>query len=194
MILTIVNEIGDILLNIFNLLNNSFLGGLLVGILLARYGFYLYKKQKKVDLQCDDRKNIVNLASILFTHMELSLKDYNNQFNIYNGKNILLEAILKKINGLFNNYNDKILSKFNTHIERIEESSIDLIAQLKIQGNYEKEIKILLEEMPSLKTYLLSAPIFKDSNKKEIQEFKEKIEKVSLKIKQTLQNLIKSNS
>ena len=176
------------------LLNNTFLGTLLAGSLLALFGLFLYRRQKEIDIGYEDRKKIRELASVLFANIDIAVKEFRGQLNIYDGQNPQLKIISDAVNAKFGSAlrtdSDR---RFNEHVKEIEKALNNLVAQLKIYEGDKSEIAIglLTEKTAMLNMYLLGFSVLSDLGQKEVTELKNGFEQTVSAIYTTLQDLIK---
>lgn len=176
------------------LLNNTFLGTLLAGSLLALFGLFLYRRQKEIDIRYEDRKKIRELASLLFANIDIAVKEFRGQLNVYDGKNPQLKLISDAVNAKFSNAlrtdSDR---RFNEHVGAIEKALNNLVAQLKIyegDKNY-TTTGLLTEKTSMLNVYLLGFSVLGNLEQKEVLELKNGFEETVSAINNTLQDLIK---
>lgn len=182
---------------ILKLIDNTFIGTLLAGMLIALFGLYLYRQQKKIDIQYDDRKKIREFAALLFANIGIASNNFRGQLNLYGGDNQQLEVIGRGINAKFkNNFCDEMQKRFIQHNNEIEKSLNNLTSQLKLsKGNdYSESIKIISEKIPTLCFYMLSNLILEKLSKEDIKNTKNSFEENLKIINEALQNLIAKNS
>lgn len=180
-----------ILLYYIKILDNTFVGTLLAGGLLALFGLFLYRRQKQIDVNYDEFRKIRDLASVLFVCLETANSDYSALLNIINKNSSPQIAALKdRIIQLGGNPFDGYDKLFNSHISEINRASKSLIAQLNF---YEyKGIEILNENIPKLNFYLSVIPIFINSKSFDtISNFKENFENYRTLIENKLKEIIK---
>jgi len=176
------------------LLNNTFLGTLLAGCLLALFGLWLYRRQKEIDIKYEDRKKIRELASLLFANIDVAVKEFRGQLNIYDGKNPQLKLISDAVNTKFSNAlradSDR---RFNEHVLVIEKTQNNLVAQLKIceGAKNDNAIGLLTEKTAMLNVYLLGFSVLGNLEQKEVLELKSGFEDTVTAINVELQTLIK---
>lgn len=176
------------------LLNNTFLGTLLAGGLLALFGLWLYRRQKEIDIGYEDRKKIRELASLLFANIDIAVKEFRGQLNIYDGKNPQLKIISDAVNAKFSNAlhadSDR---RLNEHVKTIEKALNNLVAQLKIFEGDKSETTtgLLTEKTAMLNMYLLGFSVLGNLEQKEVAELKNGFEQTVSVIYATLQDLIK---
>lgn len=178
---------------ILSILNNTFIGTLFAGVILALFGLFLYRHQKQIDIKCENLKIIRESASLLFANIEIASKNYEGQLNIYDGKNpqikLISDALNKKYENHFQNEFDKQFNVFSTKITALSD---DLIAKLKIHSpEYDSEIKGITEKIPAIILYLSGWMVLKKSTNEEVADFRKGFTEASGGIKETLQKLIK---
>jgi len=178
---------------ILTILNNTFIGTLLAGVVLALFGLFLYRRQKQIDIKYEDLKIIRESASLLFANIEIASKNYEGQLNIYDGKNpqikLLSDAINKKFENHFQNEYDKQLNTLSTKITSLSD---DLVAKLKIHSpEYDSEIKIITDKILTIIIFLAGSMVLRKSTNDEVAEFRIGFTETSGAIKEVLQKLIK---
>jgi hypothetical protein len=98
---------------ILKILDNTFFGTVIAGIILAQFGLRLYRSQKKTDLQYEDLRKTRELASLFLANLEISFKKYHEQLGVFNGKNPQLTKISDHLNRSFDDYFRKKLLKIS---------------------------------------------------------------------------------
>ena len=159
-------------IEILKILNNTFIGTLLAGILIALFGIFLYRQQKKIDLQYEEYRKIKELSALLFSNIEIASKDFNGQIAIYNGKNRELEIIGRNVNLKTNNqFRNEMQLKFLRYSNEMEIHLNNLISVLKLhkKDNYNKAIKILAEKVPVISFYLMANFTLAELDKKKLK-------------------------
>ncbi len=177
--------------NLICLLDNTFLGTVLAGLLLARYGLYLYKKQKDIDIKYEEIQLIKKQASLLFSKIEIVSNSYQGQINIYNGKNNL--DFIKVLNYKNDDYfHDTLVKEIVETSNKISDHSNELLANLKIHSpKYDSEIDTISLNISKLIVYLNTVSVLRNFNEKDIFEIEGDYKKVIQTIKDTLQRIIK---
>lgn len=157
-------------------LDNTFVGTLLAGTILALFGLWLYRKQKVLDMDYEDIRKVREAASLLFAHLEIANKNYEAQLNIHSGKNSQLQNIYDHINNKFGNYlNNDFNKQFNSMTTKITTLSDDLVAKLKIYKavHNSDDLQIIIDKIPVLNMYLLGTAVFHLSNLEQIEQYRE---------------------
>lgn len=177
---------------LLKILDNTFIGTLLAGALLAMFGFCLYSKQKEIDVEYEELRKIRELASSLYVHIETASKKYEAQLNVHNGTNSQLTNFFNLMNNKFNgHFTNESSKEFNEISITITKATDNLIAQLKIAGNYEEIIKVLSEKIPMMNMFFLGSSTLHLSNKNHIEELRNLFNEMLQPVQQSLQNLIK---
>ena len=177
---------------ILKLLDNTFIGTLLAGSILAWFGFYLYRKQKEVDIEYEELRKIRELASSLFANIEMTSGKYRGQLNVRDGKNSILERVFNLMNKKFDNHFSEVAAKeFNDLSIIITKATDNLIAQLKISSGYDKEIGFLTEKIPSLNMCFLGISALHLYSPKDINDLRAFFEELQKPIQDMLQDIIK---
>ncbi|KKS35070.1 MAG: hypothetical protein UU95_C0005G0033 [Parcubacteria group bacterium GW2011_GWC2_42_12] len=162
--------ISHIFYELLKLLNNTFIGTLFAGFLLALLGLRLYRRQKYLDADFSKREKIRELAIILLTHINISVKDYQAQLNIYNGIIPEAKVLLDKINTMSPDYlvnQNKI--RFNQYVNDINNSFNKLSTYLILNSEYKKDLDLIEAKIPSFNLYLSTEEVLAKLNKQEIQ-------------------------
>lgn len=176
------------------LLNNTFVGTLLAGGILALLGLCLYRWQKRIDIQYEDLKKIRELASLSFASIDIAAKDFRGQLNIYDDKYPQLKLVNDAVNARFGDLIREAFDKrFNQHVIEIEKALSNLVAQLKIYGDEKSDGKasLLTEKIAMLNMYLLGFSVLGNLKKEEIAELKNNFEETVSIIYATLHDLIR---
>lgn len=177
---------------LITLLDNTFIGTLFAGVTLALLGLVIYRYQKQLDIQYEDRRKIREMAALLLANIEISFKKYEAQLGMHDGKNPLLNNLNTLLNEKFSNYfKNKYIEEFNNIISKLNETNDTLIAHLKIRGNYDSEITILTEKIPAYSMFLASVSILQNSSHEDIESYRTGILEASSTLRNTLQKMIK---
>jgi hypothetical protein len=174
---------------LLNILDNTFIGTTLAGVILAYVGVGLYRKQKDIDSRYEDAKLIKDKASLLFADLDIAAKNYAGHINIFNGKNPGLRNLYDQLTA--RGAKPDIVMDMNKLSAKVTEDSDNLFVQLKIQGGYESEIESMSKEIPAINLCLAGTMVFPRLTPSDITE-QDKLfsEKISL-IKGILQRLMK---
>jgi len=172
-------------------MDNTFFGTLFAGIILAFIGFSLYRKQKSVDMECEDRRKIRDLASLLLANIEIAFKKYEQQIDIYLEKGDrlnYLNAIKKKLEDAGEDP-DKAIKELCL---KVRDDADSLIALLEIDGNYDKNIVKITENIATFSFLVESISIIHSLEEKELKETKQKVCDVLGLLRSTLKEVIKN--
>lgn len=179
--------------NLLKLLNNTFIGTLLAGGLLATFGLFLYRRQKEIDIGYEERKKIKDLSCQLFANIDIATKEFRGQLGIYNAKNPQLKLLTETLNSKFNNYFYKDLEqRFNQHVREIDRSLNSLVVQLKIleKSSYKNIIEMLIEKIAMLNMYFLATSVLSRFSTSELNDSEKNFEEKLILVNSALQNLI----
>lgn len=176
---------------LLKILDNTFIGTVLAGVLLACFGLYLYRRQKSIDYEYEDLRQLKEVASVLFGNVVTAAKNYEAQLNLHDGKNPQLKWLSNILNEKSGNHFQKEFDKdFNSMISKITLTTDNLIAKLKVNHKYEAEIKILLEKIPTLNFYLLGASVLHLSKPEQIEEYRKGFNEILKSIESILREII----
>ncbi len=177
--------------NLLQILNNTFLGTLFAGILLALFGFYLYRKQKETDLEFDDLRKRKDAASVLFYKVQVAIKKYEAQLNIHNGKYPPIKNLYEKANDKFNNYfKDETDKDLNALVTAINVALDNLISLLKIDNEFTEEVEKISLNTPNLNLMLLGVSVMYLSQPKDVEELDKLFHQTAGSITAALQKII----
>ena len=177
---------------IWCILDNTFIGTLSAGLILAGVGLFLYRWQKKIDADYEDKKKIKEVSSLLFINIETAIKYYEGHLNAWNDpKNQWLKNTFNALNQqLGNAVQDKFDRDYLLLSEKISSLSEDLIIRLKIfdEKKYKECINALTEKIPVLNIHLSAGiAVLEKLTEQNINEIK----KASRGIKDALEKIIK---
>jgi hypothetical protein len=180
--------------HLLKILDNTFVGTLLAGAILAWFGFSLYRKQKEVDIEYEELRKIRELASNLYVIVETASKKYEGQLNIHSGINSQLTNFFNLINNKFDSHFTNESSKeFNEISVVITKATDNLVAQLKIAGNYDEVIKVLIEKMPMINMCFIGSATLHLSKPDHIEDLRKLFNEMLLPVQESLQKLIKKS-
>lgn len=141
---------------IANTANNTFIGTLFAGGIIAFLGLKIYRQQKELDIAYSKRKRIQELATLLLTHVNVAVKDYLGQISVHNGANPPAKLIYNKMISISPNFISKeTSSRFQSYITNITQAFNDFSTPFALDKNNESKVKILAENVPQL-NFLLS--------------------------------------
>lgn len=183
-------KLSDYLIRV---LNNTFLGTLLAGGILALFGLFLYRRQKEIDIGYEECKKIKDLSCQLFANIDIAAKEFRGQIGIYNGKNPQIKLLSETLNSKFNNYFNKDLEqRFNQYVREIERSLNSLVVQLKVQGksSYKNILGVLIEKIAMLNMYFLATSALSRFSVSELNDSEKNFEEKLILVNSALQNLI----
>jgi hypothetical protein len=173
---------------IFNLLDNTFLGTLFAGSLLAHIGLYLYRNQKELDASYERKRRLEEAGAKLFSHIEIANKFYSGQLNANDNNQPQMKALNKLLNDKHGNYFEtEAIDKANAFFKNVEQALNDFVAYLKVEGvKTDSDIEKLTSDVTTFGFYLLSTMTLSKSSQKEIDEYRknstELYENIKLKI------------
>lgn len=172
-------------------LNNTFIGTLFAGSLLAFFGLYLYHRQKNLDSQYARRQKIQELSMTLLTHINVSVKDYKGQINVYNGTNPVAKALLDKINSLSPEYFTKQnIDRFNQFAADINDSFNKLSTYLTLSAEYKDDLDLIAQKIPTLTFYFSAISALSSLGKGNLDDIEVNISKEHESIRLVLEKII----
>jgi hypothetical protein len=177
----------------FEIMDNTFLGTLCAGILLALFGFHLYRKQKVVDIKYEDLRRVRDAASLLLASIEIAFKKYEEQLNIYTNKDgqlYLIKEIKSKLKDLGQFPDDEIMKDFQKMTYEISNNTDSLIALLQIKGNYNKDIEKIIKNVATFNFFVGSAHILHLFDAKILEEHRKRVSESLKIIRITLKEII----
>lgn len=193
--------------DLFQKLDNTFLGTFSAGLLLACFALYLYRRHKQIDTEVEDQRKNRELATSLLSYVEIMDRLYENEVNLYT--NIYqddehLKKLIEILSFLYKNTgNGDSLDKHTKkspnivwNLSRILKISNELSFRLKAEnrGNNNNQTVALIIEIPFIIHHsLLSMIIFPTVDKKTIKVYKKEFDKHSRIIKIALQEIIQLN-
>ena len=173
------------------LLDNTFVGTLAAGIVLALFGLYLYRSQKRTDIEFEEIRKKREFASLLFSKIQIAIKNYEAQLNIHNGKNAFVSNLYNLLNQKFDNHFKKDFDRnFNTQADEITVATDNLIAALKIDEKFTKEIEQISKSIPTLNLMLLGVSAMHLSKSEDINELDKLFHETSASIIGALQTIL----
>ena len=179
------------LLKILCLLDNTFLGTLLAGTLLAFLGLFLYQKQKNLDSTYQKKQTIRELATKLLMYINTSVKDYADQIKIHNGENSVVKVLFDHINSISPGYiNQQNIDKFNHFVKNINNSFNELSVHLTLEKNLQKYLTPMTQAISTLNFYLSTASTLPKLAVKDLGEIQKSILGSHETLKQILENVI----
>lgn len=179
------------MLYILKLLDNTFIGTLCAGALLALFGLYLYRIQKRTDLEFENVKNRRALASSLYAKVDLAEKHYGAQIKIYDGTVPTVQKLSEMLNASTQGYFKKEFDKeFEAMTREITKAADDLVADLKISGGYKTQIEVIGEKVPLLNFFLLGVSVMNMSSKEDLEGVRGGFNDAIGPLKASLQNII----
>lgn len=181
---------------IFEIMDNTFLGTLFAGIILAFIGFSLYRKQKSVDIKYEDLRKIREAAASLLANIEIISRKYEQQLDLYtNTENQLkiVNALKNKLTELGEDYDEKIFAEFNEMSFEVDDNMDFLIALMQIDGNYEDDTKSIIKEVAFLNLITRGVRAIPNLSAKESEEYRENLKKTTKNLRIILQRIIKKD-
>lgn len=137
--------------------DNTFFGTLLAGLIIAYSGIWLYRKQKKVDVETLRKEKLHDLAVNLLTQINVAVQDYLGQIGVHDGSNPKAKFIFIRMEELSPGSASRDTSaRFNKYIANITQALNDLSTPLALNTGNENKVKTLAEAVPSL-NFLFSA-------------------------------------
>lgn len=176
---------------LLQLLDNTFIGTLFAGLLLASFGLYLYHEQKKVDLEYEEKKKIKESATELLTLIHVSVKDYKDQIKVHNGGNPIAKIILNKIIAMSPDHIAKqTQSRFDKYISDINQIHNNLSTRMSLNPFYKNSVLVLSEEKINVSTYLSYIGFLPQLDIETLKIAETEISKHANALEMTLENII----
>ena len=133
---------------ILNFLNNTFVGTLFAGVLITILGFWLYSRQKQIDIVFDDLRKLRDNAASLYAAIESASNKIEGLFNLYDGKNPQLTEPLRKLSvGFEDILVEKMASELESFSKEISSLSENIIIKIKIKNSSNIEIKKITDNV-----------------------------------------------
>lgn len=176
---------------LLKILNNTFVGTFFAGTLLALLGFFLYGRQKRIDLVYEEIRKDRQIAASLYASIETASKKMEGLFNIYDGKNPHLVKPLQKLglefeNLLVNKMSDE-LSVSNKEIATISEN---LITNMKIRNLQNLNLKTITDNVSIINFYLFNPSTLQKLTKEEVEEWRNGLGKATSSIESELKKIL----
>lgn len=178
---------------IFEIMDNTFLGTLFAGIILAIFGFSKYRKQKNIDIEYEDLRKIREAASLLLANTEIAFKKYEEELNIYTNKDgqiYLIKEIKTKLKDLGKFPDDEIMKEFQKMTFEITNNTDNLVALLQIEENYDEDIKKIVKNVSTFVFFVGSAHIIHLFDAEILEEHRKKVNEALKIIRTTLKGII----
>lgn len=174
-----------------NSFNNTFVGTLSAGILIAWFGFSQYSKQKELDIKFNDLQKIRDSASSLFTSMEVASKVLQGEINVHNGKNPQLKYMadnILKTGG--SELRERMQRDLDGALDRLNRDVDSLIPQLKISKKYDEEMKNIMDKINMFKIFVAGTGTLHLSKPTDVNEYEKEFNAVKESIQISLTNII----
>lgn len=169
----------------------TFLGTILAGVLVANYGFYLYGKEKMLDLKYDDIRHLRQLASSLFVVIVNAEKEYQGYANIYSEEYSWLGSLMSQIDREIDpNFHSRLIGELSDFATEINTLNNKLVAHFKMVKNHEEYVEILTNNVSALSIYLNSAIVLERSSVNNRKEYIEGFNGSIKPIKGVLQKIM----
>ncbi len=137
--------------------DNTFVGTLFAGLIIAYSGVWLYRKQKKIDIETLRNEKVHDLAVSLLTLINVAMQDYLGQISLHDGSNLDAKLIYSTMEEYSPGWVTKDTShRFNQHISNISQALNGLSTPLALSTQNEDIVKTLAEVVASL-NFLFSA-------------------------------------
>jgi len=154
------------------ILNNTFIGTLLAGLVLTFLGFRLYERQKQIDIKFEDLRKLRDTAAALFAGINSVTTEIGGLFNMYDQQTPILTEILKRTGGVVEDgLNQKIGEELDRASKEITKLWRDLGSQLVIKNEFDVKIDVIGQNMTMLHMYMSGASI--TVHKLKVEEVKE---------------------
>lgn len=172
--------------------NNTFIGTLFAGVIIAYLGLRIYHKQKLLDLDYLKKNKIQELATILLTRINVAVKDYLGQASVHNGSNQVAKVVFNKMESLSPGFASRDTSnRFNNYVSQITEAFNNLSTPLALEIGNESRVKSLAETVPLLTFVLNTTATLPNLPLNTINELVDQVTDYCEKIRTTLEAIIK---
>ena len=179
-------------INLLKILNNTFIGTLLAGVLIGCFGLWIYQRQKTLDVVFSKREKLHELVVSLHMHVNVAVRDFKGQVSVYDGTNLHAKALLDKMNSLSPGYQSSENSKiFVGYISNINKTFNELIAFLELNVKYKSETDCLIEQIPSLNLLLSFSGFLEKLSTANLKEVLVNISTIHDKIESSLKSIIR---
>jgi hypothetical protein len=187
-----MTSINIFLETIAKTVDNTFVGTLFAGLIITYSGLWLYRKQKKFDIETSRKEKLHDLAVNLLTHINIAVKDYIEQISIYNGSNPAAKIIFNKMESISPDFASRGTSeRFNKYIANITETLNDLSTPLALSNRNENEVKILAETIPSLNFLFSTTSTLPTSSLEDLENIRNLVLEYSNNARKVLEKIIK---
>lgn len=153
---------------------NTFVGTLAAGLVLAWVGFKFYKRQKQIDSNFDDLKKKKEAANALFAAINSATSKFGGLLNMYDEKNAMLVHIRTKLgpaveSGVF----DKTTKELEAQSSQIQGLTDSLTSMLAIKNEAGASIEAIGKNILILNIYMQGSTItVKKLGQTEIEEWR----------------------
>jgi hypothetical protein len=180
------------LCSLLNILDNTFVGTLSAGILLAILAVGLYRIQKDIDARYEKGRKLGESASNLFANIEIAYKFFEGQLNAYDSKVPQVKAINALLNASnANHFHLDAVNKSNIYFKEIDTSLNDLISRLKMEAaDNQVSIEELTKDVSTFGIYLVSIIAFPNSSQVEIDDYRNSMRSIYTKIQDMVKTFI----
>lgn len=174
--------------------DNTFVGTLSAGILIAHFGLRIYIKQKKLDTVFSKKLKIQDTATLLLTQTSVAVKDYLAQIAIFDGTNQIANKIWSQIVSISpssaSTMQGDTMNRFNGYVSNITRTLNDLSIPLSLDGKNEKEAEQLNLAIGFLNIAFSATVVIYKSTKDDLKQLSENVRSNFTTAKNILETII----
>lgn len=173
---------------------NTFVGTLTAGLVLAWIGFKFYRRHKQVDSEFDDLKKQKEVADALFTAINSATSKIGGLFNMYGEKYTQLAHIRNKVGPVVeNNLFNKVTKELEAHTFEIQGLTEKLTSRLAIKNETGASIDTIAQNILVLNLYMQGSSItIQKLEPSEIEEWRKGWEKARISLVDELNKIFSS--
>lgn len=184
-------KINIILEKIALILDNTFIGTLFAGLIIAYSGIWLYRKQKMFDIETSRKEKLHDLAVNLLTQINVAMQDYLGQIRVHDGSNPKAKFIFTRMEEFSPGAASRDTStRFNKYITNITQALNDLSTPLALNNGNEAKVKTLAEAIPGLNFLFSAASTLSMNNVEGLKNVRELALEYSDKSRKVLEEII----
>lgn len=180
-----------ILETIAKTVDNTFVGTLFAGMIIAYSGLWLYRKQKRFEIEVSRNEKLHELAVDLLTRINVAVQDYIGQVSVYDGSNPPARAIFNKMELLHPGFASQDTSnRFNKYIANITQALNDLRTPLTLNNGNEEKVKTLAETIPALNLLFSATSVLSSLPAEVLKNIREQTLEQSNKARDVLEKIL----
>jgi len=155
--------------------DNTFIGTLFAGAMLAYFGYRLYVGQKQIDIEFEDLRKLKDTTAALFAAINSASNKIGGLFNMYDQENPMLTKILRHVgSSVEDGLNEKVGKELEIASTDVTTLWENLNSQLAIKNQFSLEIDTIGQQMLILNMYMNGASITLNKLKpEEVREWRQ---------------------